>query len=108
MSRSHDFDFHVFFFSQINKRKTRDIDCSRVIPLISDVGNTLDIIVCRNPLAITKTVLKDSKSRRPVPEPPPEEVMSDPQDSQTVGQVYVNVCNLDTPITRSEKSCKTV
>ena len=99
---------NIFFTFQINKRKTRDFDCSLAIPLISGVGNTLDIVVCRNPLAIHKTVLKDTKRRRPVPAPPPEEVMSDTPDLSTVGQIYVNVCNLDTPITRSEKSCKTV
>ena len=92
---------------QINKKKTRDHHCSLAIPLISEAGNTLDIVVCRNPLAAHKTVLKQSKQRKPLPVDPPDNVTLDSQDS-SVGQIYVNVCNLDTPITRSEKSCKTV
>lgn len=93
---------------QINKVRTRDFDCSLAIPLIADAGESIDIVVCRNPLTQKKTALKETR-RKPPPEPPVERKSCD-SDIQSDGSipVYMNVYNLDTPIARSEKSSKTV
>ncbi|KAL4225936.1 Glutamate receptor-interacting protein 1 [Mactra antiquata] len=95
---------------QINKIRTRDFDCSLAIPLIADAGDKLDIVVCRNPLTLNKTALKDHQTRRPLPPDPPDDGKSHDFDGQSTDSipVYMNVYNLDTPIARSEKSCKTV
>ncbi|XP_045164532.2 glutamate receptor-interacting protein 1-like isoform X2 [Mercenaria mercenaria] len=94
---------------QINKVRTRDFDCSLAIPLIADAGESLDIVVCRNPLTQNKTALKEPQRRKPPPEPLVDSKSSD-QDFQSADSipVYMNVYNLDTPIARSEKSSKTV
>lgn len=93
---------------QINKMKTKDFDCSLAIPLISEAGNTLDIVVCRNPLSLSKTALKEHQ-KCPLPESPEPSNSCDPegQSSESI-PVYMNVYSLNTPIARSEKSCKTV
>ena len=41
----------VSFFFQVNGRKTKDFDCCLTIPLITEAGNKLSMIVCRNPIA---------------------------------------------------------
>ncbi|WAR26106.1 GRIP1-like protein [Mya arenaria] len=109
---------------QINKKRIRDYDCSAAIPLIADAGNCLDIVVCRNPLTQNNLVFKGPKSRKPLPEPPEDRKSNDRLsydrkssdwmscDSENKSTdsipVYMNVYSLDTPIARSEKSCKTV
>lgn len=94
---------------QINKVRTRDFDCSLAIPLIADAGESLDIVVCRNPLTHNKTALKEPQRRKAPPEPTEEIESCDPgfQSADSI-PVYMNVYNLDTPIARSEKSTKTV
>jgi hypothetical protein len=95
---------------QINKIRTRDFDCSLAIPLIADAGESLDIVVCRNPLTQNKTALKEPQRRKPPPPEPLDGAESCEQDIQSADSipVYMNVYNLDTPIARSVKSSKTV
>ncbi|XP_052267303.1 glutamate receptor-interacting protein 1-like isoform X2 [Dreissena polymorpha] len=94
---------------QINKKRIRDIDCSKAIPLISEAGNCLDIVVCRNPLAQSQMAFKQPKGKKPLPDPHGSRGSCD-RNSQSTDSipVYMNVYDLDTPIARSEKSCKTV
>ena len=82
--------------------------CREAIPLIS--GNSLDIVVCRNPLTLTKTALKEHQRLRPLPPDPPDEEMScDPEDQSADSvPVYMNIYNLDTPVARSERSYQSV
>ncbi|XP_070594428.1 glutamate receptor-interacting protein 2 isoform X3 [Erythrolamprus reginae] len=45
---------------QVNCIRTRDFDCSLAVPLISDAGNKLDLVISRNPLAfIANTCLQE-------------------------------------------------
>uniref|UniRef100_A0A8C0GA71 Glutamate receptor interacting protein 2 n=1 Tax=Chelonoidis abingdonii TaxID=106734 RepID=A0A8C0GA71_CHEAB len=38
---------------QVNRIRTRDFDCCLAVPLISDAGDKLDLVISRNPLALT-------------------------------------------------------
>ncbi|XP_056131868.1 glutamate receptor-interacting protein 1 [Lampris incognitus] len=40
---------------QINHVRTRDFDCCLVVPLISESGNKLDLVISRNPASSSKT-----------------------------------------------------
>ena len=55
-------------------------------------------------------VLKDPRTRKPLPVEPTSETEMNFSGNQSTDSiaVYMNVYNLDTPIARSEKSCKTV
>lgn len=88
----------------------RDDNCNSTKAWISEAGNVLDIVVCRNPLTEQNTVPKDSRTRKPLPAEPPSERATSPSSNQSneLFPVYMNVYNLDTPIARSEKACKTV
>ncbi|XP_069141413.1 glutamate receptor-interacting protein 1-like isoform X2 [Argopecten irradians] len=46
---------------QVNGHKTRDFDCCLTIPLITKAGNKLNLIICRNPIAKTKSLTMDGK-----------------------------------------------
>jgi len=95
---------------QINKKRLREHGCSTAIPLISEAGSVLDIVVCRNPISQKQMVLKDPRTRKPLPVEPTSETEMNFSGNQSTDSiaVYMNVYNLDTPIARSEKSCKTV
>lgn len=43
--------FWFFFFSQVNRARTRDLDCCLTVPLITEAGDCLDLVISRNPLA---------------------------------------------------------
>ncbi|XP_039220761.1 glutamate receptor-interacting protein 2-like isoform X2 [Crotalus tigris] len=48
---------------QVNCIRTRDVDCSLAVPLISEAGNKLDLVISRNPLAfIANTCLPEPRS----------------------------------------------
>ncbi|XP_034287453.1 glutamate receptor-interacting protein 2 isoform X5 [Pantherophis guttatus] len=48
---------------QVNCIRTRDFDCSLAVPLISEAGNKLDLVISRNPLAfIANTCLQEPSS----------------------------------------------
>ena len=36
---------------QVNEIRTKDFDCSQVVPLIAQSGNELELVISRNPLA---------------------------------------------------------
>ncbi len=38
-------------FLQINEMKTKDLDCSQVVPMIAMSGNEIELVISRNPLA---------------------------------------------------------
>ncbi|XP_061474423.1 glutamate receptor-interacting protein 2 isoform X6 [Rhineura floridana] len=45
---------------QVNRIRTRDFDCCLAVPLISEAGDKLDLVISRNPLAFTaKSQLED-------------------------------------------------
>lgn len=53
----------AFLFFQVNCIRTRDFDCSLAVPLISEAGNKLDLVISRNPLAfIANTCLQEPRS----------------------------------------------
>ncbi|KAM8830727.1 glutamate receptor-interacting protein 2-like isoform 2-T2 [Synchiropus picturatus] len=45
---------------QVNRIRTRDLDCSLTVPLIRDAGDTLDLVISRNPLETSVTQLADN------------------------------------------------
>ncbi|KAK9406119.1 glutamate receptor-interacting protein 2 [Crotalus adamanteus] len=48
---------------QVNCIRTRDVDCSLAVPLISEAGNKLDLVISRNPLAfLANTCLQEPRS----------------------------------------------
>lgn len=36
---------------QVNRVRTRDLDCCLTVPLIIEAGDSLDLVISRNPLA---------------------------------------------------------
>ncbi|XP_046896983.1 glutamate receptor-interacting protein 2-like isoform X1 [Hypomesus transpacificus] len=40
---------------QVNRARTRDLDCCLTVPLISDAGDSLNMVISRNPLAQAET-----------------------------------------------------
>ncbi|XP_034028553.1 glutamate receptor-interacting protein 2-like isoform X2 [Thalassophryne amazonica] len=44
---------------QVNRVRTRDLDCCLTVPLIMDAGDSLDLVISRNPLATADTVSPD-------------------------------------------------
>lgn len=38
-------------FLQVNRVRTRDLDCCLTVPLITEAGDRLDLVISRNPLA---------------------------------------------------------
>lgn len=44
----------TLLINQVNHVRTRDFDCSLVVPLIAESGNKLELVISRNPLASQK------------------------------------------------------
>ncbi|XP_031700774.1 glutamate receptor-interacting protein 2-like isoform X1 [Anarrhichthys ocellatus] len=44
---------------QVNRVRTRDLDCCLTVPLIIEAGDVLDLVISRNPLAVADSVLPD-------------------------------------------------
>ncbi|KAI3356901.1 hypothetical protein L3Q82_003550 [Scortum barcoo] len=44
---------------QVNRVRTRDLDCCLTVPLIIEAGDSLDLVISRNPLAAADTGLPD-------------------------------------------------
>ncbi|XP_034732243.1 glutamate receptor-interacting protein 2-like isoform X2 [Etheostoma cragini] len=44
---------------QVNRVRTRDLDCCLTVPLITEAGDSLDLVISRNPLAAADTGLPD-------------------------------------------------
>ncbi|XP_029362167.1 glutamate receptor-interacting protein 2a [Echeneis naucrates] len=45
---------------QVNRVRTRDLDCCLTVPLIMEAGDSLDLVISRNPLAAAVTGLSDN------------------------------------------------
>lgn len=45
--------------NQVNRVRTRDLDCCLTVPLIMEAGDSLDLVISRNPLAAADTGLPD-------------------------------------------------
>ncbi|XP_076596813.1 glutamate receptor-interacting protein 2-like isoform X3 [Chaetodon auriga] len=45
---------------QVNRVRTRDLDCCLTVPLIIEAGDGLDLVISRNPLAAADTGLPDN------------------------------------------------
>ncbi|KAA8590927.1 hypothetical protein FQN60_001870 [Etheostoma spectabile] len=59
---SHDFGFSVsdgLLEKGVNRVRTRDLDCCLTVPLIIEAGDSLDLVISRNPLAAADTGLPD-------------------------------------------------
>ncbi|CAG2239392.1 GRIP [Mytilus edulis] len=69
---------------QVNGIRTRDFDCCLAIPLITEAGNAIDLVVCRNPIAkVTNGESSQKVTSKPVRE----------YNSCDEGSVYMNVPN---------------
>lgn len=44
-------------FLQVNHVRTRDLDCCLTVPLIIEAGESLELVISRNPLAATDSAL---------------------------------------------------
>ncbi|XP_060931185.1 glutamate receptor-interacting protein 2-like [Limanda limanda] len=44
---------------QVNRVRTRDLDCCLTVPLIMEAGDSLDLVISRNPMAAADTGLPD-------------------------------------------------
>ncbi|XP_058499719.1 glutamate receptor-interacting protein 2-like isoform X1 [Solea solea] len=44
---------------QVNRVRTRDLDCCLTVPLIMEAGDSLDLVISRNPLAAADSGLSD-------------------------------------------------
>uniref|UniRef100_A0A7N8Y4Y4 Glutamate receptor interacting protein 2a n=1 Tax=Mastacembelus armatus TaxID=205130 RepID=A0A7N8Y4Y4_9TELE len=44
---------------QVNRARTRDLDCCLTVPLIMEAGDSLDLVISRNPLTVADTGLFD-------------------------------------------------
>lgn len=44
---------------QVNRVRTRDLDCCLTVPLIIEAGDSLDLVISRNPLAAADSRLPD-------------------------------------------------
>lgn len=44
---------------QVNHVRTRDLDCCLTVPLIIDTGDSLELVISRNPLAAADSMLPD-------------------------------------------------
>uniref|UniRef100_A0A8C6UEX9 Glutamate receptor interacting protein 2a n=1 Tax=Neogobius melanostomus TaxID=47308 RepID=A0A8C6UEX9_9GOBI len=44
---------------QVNRIRTRDLDCCLTVPLLMEAGESLDLVISRNPLALGDTGLTD-------------------------------------------------
>ncbi|XP_063443888.1 glutamate receptor-interacting protein 2-like isoform X1 [Mytilus trossulus] len=67
---------------QVNGIRTRDFDCCLAIPLITEAGNAIDLVVCRNPIA----KVSNGESSQKVASKPVREY-----NSCDEGSVYMNV-----------------
>ncbi|KAK7884167.1 hypothetical protein WMY93_027290 [Mugilogobius chulae] len=45
---------------QVNRARTRDFDCCLTVPLIMEAGESLDLVISRNPLALGHTGLSNN------------------------------------------------
>lgn len=50
-----------FLIFQVNHVRTRDLDCCLTVPLIIEAGDSLELVISRNPVAaaVADTVLPD-------------------------------------------------
>ena len=51
--------FSLALLFQVNRVRTRDLDCCLTVPLIMEAGDSLDLVISRNPLAAADTGLPD-------------------------------------------------
>ncbi|XP_067400440.1 glutamate receptor-interacting protein 2 isoform X4 [Emydura macquarii macquarii] len=51
---------------QVNRIRTRDFDCCLAVPLISEAGDKLDLVISRNPLALAANAQLEASGELPV------------------------------------------
>ncbi|KAJ7398608.1 Glutamate receptor-interacting protein 2 [Pitangus sulphuratus] len=51
---------------QVNRIRTRDFDCCLAVPLISEAGDKLDLVISRNPLAMAANAPSEGNRELPV------------------------------------------
>jgi len=44
----------VWCLLQVNDVRTKELDCSQVVPLIANAGNQVELVLSRNPIAEVK------------------------------------------------------
>lgn len=52
-------------FRQVNHVRTRDFDCCLALPLISEAGDKLDLVISRNPLAVAANASQEGNKELP-------------------------------------------
>lgn len=52
---------------QVNRIRTRDFDCCLAVPLISEAGDKLDLVISRNPLALAANAPSEGMGEPPAP-----------------------------------------
>lgn len=65
----------IFACFQVNHVKTKELDCSQVVPLIAQAGRQVHLVLSRNPLALTPSDCEkslDDQVWERLPPPPPE------------------------------------
>ncbi|XP_062441181.1 glutamate receptor-interacting protein 2 isoform X4 [Rhea pennata] len=50
---------------QVNRVRTRDFDCCLAVPLISEAGDKLDLVISRNPLALAAGAAREGAGEPP-------------------------------------------
>lgn len=64
---------------QVNRIRTRDFDCCLAVPLISEAGDKLDLVISRNPLALAANAPLEGNRELPVQVPCGAEVKASVQ-----------------------------
>uniref|UniRef100_A0A8C3P1F0 Glutamate receptor interacting protein 2 n=1 Tax=Cyanoderma ruficeps TaxID=181631 RepID=A0A8C3P1F0_9PASS len=64
---------------QVNRIRTRDFDCCLAVPLISEAGDKLDLVISRNPLALAANAPSEGNRELPAQVPRSAEVKASVQ-----------------------------
>uniref|UniRef100_A0A8C5T5R1 Glutamate receptor interacting protein 2 n=1 Tax=Malurus cyaneus samueli TaxID=2593467 RepID=A0A8C5T5R1_9PASS len=64
---------------QVNRIRTRDFDCCLAVPLISEAGDKLDLVISRNPLALAASAPSEGNRELPAQVPRGAEVKASVQ-----------------------------
>uniref|UniRef100_A0A8C3UYW2 Glutamate receptor interacting protein 2 n=1 Tax=Catharus ustulatus TaxID=91951 RepID=A0A8C3UYW2_CATUS len=64
---------------QVNRIRTRDFDCCLAVPLISEAGDKLDLVISRNPLALAANAPSEGNRELPAQGPRGTEVKASVQ-----------------------------
>uniref|UniRef100_A0ACB8EHF7 Glutamate receptor-interacting protein 2 n=1 Tax=Sphaerodactylus townsendi TaxID=933632 RepID=A0ACB8EHF7_9SAUR len=63
--QNHELGRRATFLLKVNRIRTRDFDCCLAVPLISEAGDKLDLVISRNPLAFAANARLDDHGNLP-------------------------------------------